>query len=162
MKKTDLAYIAGIVDGEGCIDITRSRNKNTTDSLGSRIQVVMTEEYIPKWLQLSFGGSVNKYKPRTPNRQPSYAWQANGRTAITFLNAILPYLIIKRPQAEIVIRLEALKPRYGFRSSPMEKFLQEIEARKLKNTRGRDLIAPKIESLTSPKSEEPEKPVEPV
>jgi hypothetical protein len=139
VKKTDLAYMAGIIDGEGCICIHRSRTKRAGDSLIANVTVRMTVEHIPQWLHFSFGGSFGTQKPKKVGWQPVYQWKVYGKNAVTFLQAILPYLIVKRPQAEIALRVEALKPGFRQRSTPMDKFLQEIEAKKLINRPAEEL-----------------------
>ena len=67
MKKEDLAYKAGIIDGEGCIGITRSRIKNKKYLLYSfRITVGQKKSQEGKelcqWLKINFGGSIYERK----------------------------------------------------------------------------------------------------
>ena len=136
MKKTDLAYIVGIIDGEGCIGIAHRKTKHHGVYYSANVSVAMVEEYIERWLQMSFGGSVCIQRARKKTHRDCYRWYITSKQAVDFLQAILPYLKIKRPQAEIAIKVEKLKPGYRKWATPLEKYLQEIEARKLVNPRG--------------------------
>jgi hypothetical protein len=122
MKKTDLAYLAGLVDGEGTIGISPQQNV--------RVAIAMTEEFLPKWIHMSFGGKIYLHKQRRVNWKRLTEWVVNGEEANIFLTAILPYLRIKKPQAEIALDFLKIKPR-NKHTSPMERELQEISRKKM-------------------------------
>ena len=104
MKKVDLAYIAGLFDGEGCISYERK------PPYGIHVIVIMgqTEEYLIRWLYLAYGGRVRVRKAPTkfPNAKPLYVWWLRANEACSFLGDILPYLRIKKPQAEASIKYQ--------------------------------------------------------
>lgn len=103
---TILAYAAGIVDGEGCIN--SNGIKPESNKLGSiRVAVSNTDRRVIEWLQENFGGSIYDY-PQTEKRN-YYSWQVFCKKAELFLRAICPYLIIKQEQAEVAIELRNLK-----------------------------------------------------
>ena len=104
--KTLLAYTAGIIDGEGSIMITRG------GSYRMRVQVGMVEEYIPKWLHFSFGGSLQIRRMEKPKRNIAQ-WTIANQLAAEFLKAILPYLKIKRGQAEIALEFQSQRRKSG-------------------------------------------------
>ena len=110
MNKTDLAYIAGIVDGEGYVGIKRSKaNGKTTgrvnDAYHERIQVRMVDEPAIRFLADTLGGWYYKEKPHCNNGRPLYCYQASDKKASEILTALLPYLRIKTEQANIVLAL---------------------------------------------------------
>jgi len=108
LQKIDLAYTAGIIDGEGCISICKhssptSRYRYRYDL---RVDVGMCEELIPMWLYMHFGGNLRNHKGRKPSHRPVYHWQIASKQAQHFLELILPYLKTKRPQAELAITFQ--------------------------------------------------------
>ena len=108
MKKTDLAYVAGIIDGEGCIGIYKTKYRYYLT-----VAVHMTDEWMVTWLASLFSGSKNTYTHyrKRSNCKPEWAWQIQGKRALVFLELILPYLKLKRPQAEIAINFQRAKVR---------------------------------------------------
>ena len=107
MNKTDLAYIAGIVDGEGYIGISadhRKRNPNRP-CWRLRVTVTNTNEWLMQFLKFSFGGIIDL--KRSSSLKPCYNWTLCRSNAAEFLKLILPYLRLKRPQAELAIKFQA-------------------------------------------------------
>ena len=103
MKKTDLAYIAGIVDGEGCIQINYRQQCHSYDC---QVSVVNTKQWLIEWLKFSFGGRTVtvKRKETEGNKKDCFRWYARTYEALPFLESIYPYLRLKKPQAEIAIK----------------------------------------------------------
>ena len=107
LSETDKAYIAGIIDGEGCIYID-----NWKDTRGRpnrcyiiRVKVAMTDREVPEWLSSVVGGSCRNYDCRKKNNNHKiiYIWSYCGTKTIDFLKIIKPYLKIKHKQAEVAI-----------------------------------------------------------
>ncbi len=124
MKNTDLAYIAGIIDGEGCIRFTSNRNKDRTRRYYSLVEITMTKEFICQWLHFAFGGYIYCKKiPDNKNWAPQWRWYVKRQDAYDFLKAIYPFLRIKKAQAELAIKLEESRI-YHQRLRPMDFALQ--------------------------------------
>ena len=110
MKAVDLAYVAGLFDGEGCVCLATS-GKTATGK--QRIQLVVnlanTNEWITQWLKFNFGGQVYKDKisKRIVFRSDAWRWQLRSRQATLFLELILPYLKLKKPQAQLAIQFQS-------------------------------------------------------
>ena len=131
-----LAYAAGIVDGEGSICFTSPKGGNYPYH-GLRVSVTNTNEWLINWFWFSFGGKIY-IKPAHRGRKVCYQWQIWGKSALDFLKVIVPFLQIKRPQAELAIafqeRKEARlrKPRqigsWRFRRTEEEQALDEVDA----------------------------------
>lgn len=100
MDELTKAYIAGFVDGEGCISF-RTRKKYLTPS----IEVTNCNPEVLRWLCSLFGGGVYLCKDMRPTRKLSYHWTTAGVKALNCIKIIYPYLKIKKPQAELVLSL---------------------------------------------------------
>lgn len=123
IKKTDLAYVAGLFDGEGSVSIvkgTKANNYHLQISLGS------TDEWICQSLKMMFGGSVSLKNKASEHIHACWQWSMGSRQAYNMLLLILPYLHIKRPQVEIAIKFQEAKTGRGF-GKGSNKFLTEKE-----------------------------------
>ena len=112
MKRVEiLAYAAGIVDGEGSIQITRTKRKDSRNGVALEFRVLVgnTKEWLCQWFKMQFGGSVSFWKPQKANWNPCYVWQVRGDKAVDFLNLILPYLQLKAEQANLGIQFQKEK-----------------------------------------------------
>lgn len=128
MKKTDFAYVAGIIDGEGCIYLYHTKKCRATYL---KVSVGSSDQWLCEMLAFSFGGNVRRVKSKT---LPFWIWEINTRQAGQFLESILPYLHLKRPQAELAIRFQkARSPRGGIRRTDAQKAVEEAQFILMKN-----------------------------
>jgi hypothetical protein len=107
-----LAYAAGIIDGEGCLRIVKSnpyRQDMINPHYSVSIQVGMKVRVAVDLLMKLFGGSI--YIERTPHG-PLYRWRINSkRQVIVALKKLLPYLLVKKEEAEYLLSFaKKLKP----------------------------------------------------
>jgi hypothetical protein len=99
-----IAYLAGIIDGEGCIYIQRRKTKCGW-SYFPRFQVTNTNRNLMEWIKNTFGGLIYD-KPRkhiNPKWKMQIEWFTTRELLDKLLIFIIPYLVIKRKQAEIMI-----------------------------------------------------------
>lgn len=108
MKKTDLAYIAGVFDGEGCVNLGKCGN-----TYKARITIGNTNEWLIQRFKFQFGGNIRMNKGRD-NRKDFWIWSLNCQQSARFLKLILPYLTIKRPQAQLLIEYEQARHHRGY------------------------------------------------
>ena len=115
IKHTEiLAYTAGIVDGEGCILIgMKSQGKNKSPRLTMIVTIVNTNEWLIQWIKMQFGGNIRNRWPTNPRAKMIWIWRIESKKAMEFLKLILPYLQIKRPQAELAIQFQGRKKYRG-------------------------------------------------
>jgi hypothetical protein len=121
MNPLVLAYLAGIVDGEGYIGIKRTMRKDSVSPIfHERIQVRMIHEPAIKLLADTLGGNYYREKMGQRQGRPLYCWQASDALACDILRALLPYLRIKDGNARAVLELRASKadPASRRRGSP--------------------------------------------
>ena len=111
MKKTDLAYAAGIIDGEGCIGIRRHvmRYANRSDKTAyvGFISVEMRDTIVTKWLFNSLGG--NWYRRST---RPMGVWCTANKSTEKVLRLVYPYLKLKKKQGGELLRFFEAKNKY--------------------------------------------------
>mgnify|MGYP001569968818 CR=1 FL=1 len=105
--KTDLAWAAGILDGEGYIGMTRIKagiQRRINPSFQTRISVRMVDYSAVKKLYNMFGGTFKNVKP--PNSQKhraSFEWFASDLVSDKVLRKVMPYLVTKKSQASLVV-----------------------------------------------------------
>ena len=102
-------YVAGIFDGEGSIHAHR-----TSGHLALKITITGTDIRLMKWLLGNFGGKFYARTKKTSGGRTAYYWMPSGKkNKVTFLLSTLPYLLLKREQANLgleFLRLEGICP----------------------------------------------------
>jgi len=97
---TEKAYIAGIVDGEGSIMLIR-HHRNETHS--PTVSIANNDLHLLKWIKERTGGTLVSKRKRKKHHDSSYMLTIRQDRAIRFLKEIQPYLIIKQPQARLIV-----------------------------------------------------------
>lgn len=98
-KENLMAYIAGLIDGDGSISIIKE-NRASGPKYYPCIQLSNVFEGMIDLLLETFGGS-KKVKSRQPHsKKIQHVWNVRGvESCKSVINAILPYLVLKRNQA---------------------------------------------------------------
>jgi hypothetical protein len=111
---TELAYLAGIIDGEGCL----SMGNVHTGVYTTQIYIGNTDARVIEWLYRTFGGSIALRPSPNPKHKPLWRWLASGKNLNVLLQAVLPYLIVKKEQALLLLeyRTSVTAARRGYRS----------------------------------------------
>lgn len=104
VEATTLAYIAGMVDGDGYITINRSCRSGKL-YFAPQIGIAGTRREPHDLAAKIWGGSVSRYVPENPLHRPQFQWSRQGKTAATIIEAIMPYLLVKREHAELALIL---------------------------------------------------------
>jgi hypothetical protein len=114
-----LAYFAGIFDGEGHLSIELQRAEKTCrkkDYYTLRMIIANTNLEVIEWLVKHFGGSFQKCKKLEGCRQ-GYKVIFHGCKLFEPLLACYPYLIIKRPIADVAIEFRKTVGKTGWKVS---------------------------------------------
>ena len=100
LKRDDLLYLAGIVDGEGCVSVTYG-----TKAGHERIRLTIsnTDRNLIDWLAARLGGCITCTQSRG-NRKPAYQWEVYSDKAFELLTILLPHLKLKHRQAELCLQ----------------------------------------------------------
>jgi len=100
----DLAWAAGIIDGEGSLHIARSRKYHLP-----QLRVEMCHRPTLAKLQEIFGGRLwHRKKPRTDKWRQTWNWHAQGSFLFPILKAIRPFMVTKANEADIILNAEHL------------------------------------------------------
>ena len=119
LSESDIAYIAGLFDGEGSIHIKRGiENKKkhngkpgrrVSNSMRISMEITMTDESVLRWLHEVLGvGTLNR-KPRKGRRKDGtkylmqYRWRCTFRDAYYVCKLLWPYAHTKLPKIQQVI-----------------------------------------------------------
>lgn len=109
MKRLSWKYIAGLVDGEGCLDIQITNHRDYPDRpyIRPRVRVALAEpsKFLLDILQTNHGGSVweAKRNEKNPVWQNAFYWALHGKQARPFLQNIVNHLYLKKEQARLLI-----------------------------------------------------------
>lgn len=104
--KIKLAYIAGIIDGDGHISITRNVSKTCKRGYRHRIQIAVTNSDLRLIRRLKnwFGGHIQKIQRPQIYRKQCYTWKLWAvNEQLDFLRLVKPQLFIKKSRAKICI-----------------------------------------------------------
>ena len=104
-EATQIAYIAGLFDGEGSVDYTqrwekkRKNRPNQYFCFHITCEIGMTNYEVLHWVHETLGyGSFRPRKSDTktfPNAKPQWRWRCGHRNAYKFAKQMLPYAIVK-------------------------------------------------------------------
>ena len=90
-----VAYAAGLIDGDGCIGVTRDPQRPWSYSVSARVH--MTERAPVEFMYRTFGGCFRgPIAPRKTQIRPVYEWDLSGMPLATFLTHIARYSQGKR------------------------------------------------------------------
>ena len=104
MKDTNLAYIAGLFDGEGCVSYKqymrkRSHNKKAYPTWQIRLEMAMTDKSILIWVcEVLKVGTVTEKKYKTAYTvgwKKQWRWRCSHRDAYYVSCLLFPYAHIK-------------------------------------------------------------------
>ena len=118
MKDHNLAYIAGLFDGEGSIHYKRSPEKKKkhkgeghriSNSMRISMEITMTDKSVLVWLHQILGVGTLTKKPRKGKRVDGtrylmqYRWRCTFRDAFYVCCLLFPYAHTKLPKIQKVI-----------------------------------------------------------
>jgi hypothetical protein len=132
LESATLGWAAGIIDGEGSIGVYYNSKAN---GFYLMLTAFNTDPRMCIKLQELFGGNVKYHKHDKPNAKGCFTWVLVAGNAATVLEILLPFLIIKKEQAELAIEFGKLSRIHVGRGCPVPESVlaarSEI-ARKLK------------------------------
>lgn len=117
----EISYLAGLVDGEGCIRLHPS-NKGIYRKYYPRLQVTNSYKLLLDMLVSQYGGAIHGPKRGSISTKDCWDWRITGDKARQLLIDLIPFLIVKKEKAIEVLskddkqvlnkKLEGITPLY--------------------------------------------------
>lgn len=107
MTREDAAYLAGLLDGEGCIQARASQH----GWVRPNVEVCMTNSAPLRWARAVTGvGYIYAQKERRQNRRQPWKWIiSNPRDAASVLRQVVPFMKVKRAESMAFIMLSSIR-----------------------------------------------------
>lgn len=103
-SETEKAYMAGFIDGEGCLSIVRAQPRGRTRSIGHRPMVIVANTNVASFdIFVKYYGSKRSPSKKKPNHKIRWVWTCPAGKIYHLLKDVYPYLILKKKQAEIIL-----------------------------------------------------------
>ena len=118
ISNTDVAYIAGLFDGEGCVQVKqyvekkkkhKGKGYRTTKVWRVNMEIAMTDESVIYWVHDVLGVGSVRVKPRKGLRKngtkylTQYVWRCSFRDAYQVARLLWPYAQTKLHGIEKII-----------------------------------------------------------
>lgn len=101
---SEVAYTAGFFDGEGCVSIARYLKRGRPYHTLAII-FTNTDFHVLEWLHRRWGGYLTRPVIRSnPRWRPYRSLRFSAGPARPLLQAMLPYLIVKKSEVEIALQ----------------------------------------------------------
>ena len=136
--REEIAYIAGLFDGEGSIMINRQDGENymkatkrKTPGYSVSLSLGMIDQQLIEWLgsKLNVGNIVCEKSYHA--KRPMYRWYVKNKTGcIHVLNMLMPFLRLKKQQAQLQIQF--IQECLGLENKRMAGVPKELDAKREK------------------------------
>jgi|TARA_R110000751_G_scaffold68054_2_gene138587 hypothetical protein len=112
MSPTERSYVAGIIDGEGCIEFKKRKTRRNTrpgkpihNVLIVRMEVPQVDGRLIDYLMKTTKEGTRDIKkyPTKDNWQDQHRWRVGYRGVYRILKQVHKYLIVKKEKSEMVI-----------------------------------------------------------
>ena len=102
LSTADAAYIAGLLDGEGTLTLTR-KHKNENHQLA--LSISNTDLSLLQYVRETVGaGKITAKRVTQPHHTPSYTYAIHNRQALALLEQLFPYLkTYKAKRASLIL-----------------------------------------------------------
>jgi hypothetical protein len=102
-KEIDLAYFAGIIDGEGCFCMY----KCPQGYIRGCLKIDNTDKKLIDWIEDTFTGYSSSLTRATSSKKYTrdiFSWVSTGDHLLDISEQVLPYLVIKKAHCENMIK----------------------------------------------------------
>ena len=126
MTSTQAAYLAGLIDGEGSITLTRRHRQENRQLV---VSISNTDFELLKQVKIMVGaGRITKKRTYKEHHKSSGEYRVENRQALEFVRQLAPYLLTyKAHRADLVLSdYVRLTPRNGFYTLDMVRKREEF------------------------------------
>ncbi len=126
-----LAYMAGLIDGEGYISVLKIKRPlakhHGVSDFRTMLVVKMCDPQAVEWIHRTFGGTKSFYEASEFRTGGYWRWTAEGNNAAAILKAIYPYLRVKKRLAALFFKFRKIATQGAWkRDSHRYKLLEEL------------------------------------
>lgn len=123
MTPKERAYLAGIIDGEGTVTLSRG---HINEMPSPKVSVANNSVPLLNWIKIKTGtGVIIRRSKRAPQHGSQYVLDVCDNAALKLLDEIKEFLIVKKKHAEILVsRYKSVTPRNG-------RYTEEQRAKKM-------------------------------
>ena len=128
-EEEKLVYLAGIIDGEGSVEISKDNSDRREATYRIRLEIGNTDRTLISWLGREFGGNKrwNIREKRNENCAEQHRWTSYGENAIELLEKVERFTIIKRRQIELARTFWNKTNRGCYRGKARPKWIKEFQ-----------------------------------
>ena len=110
LSKTQPAYLAGLIDGEGSLECQKvSQIGGATPQYRIRLSFTFATEEPLKTISQWLGLTPKRYVSTQENRSDRWRLHIPKNQTIPLIRACFPYLILKPKQVELMLRIEEIR-----------------------------------------------------
>lgn len=127
LTPTDAAYLAGLIDGEGTITLTR---KHLNENRQLAVTISNTERNLLEFtLDVVGAGKITGKRTTSTKHTPSYTYAVYNRQALALLKQVQPFLrTYKAERATLILRdYVDLTPRNGKYTPELKQAREQFE-----------------------------------
>lgn len=99
ISRSDLAFAAGLMEGEGTVRINAPTQRNIGHLV---VSCVNTDRELIDWLQARWPGYCKPATGLRANQRPAFVWSIAARRALAMLDEIEPYVVTERMRERIL------------------------------------------------------------
>lgn len=104
-----LAYMAGLIDGEGCFFIGKYKcNSGCGITFHTILNITSADQILVQWTYDHFGGNGDSRVRWTSKRafeRPIYRWIISGDHLTKLCELLIPFLVLKKRHAEVMLEM---------------------------------------------------------
>lgn len=109
VSETEKAYIAGLLDGEGCISVIRAdqtkRSRHKSPSYRLVVSIYNTNKVMMDWLEQRVNGCRYHNRQKSERHKICHIINIESQSAERFLIEMQPYIIAKSKQLQLGLEL---------------------------------------------------------
>lgn len=128
---SDACYIAGFVDGEGCITVSikpmKAKNGNQCTSFAPSISITNTNRAILDWICKTTGLGTVLTKPRREGWKQCFQLTYRVPEIPKFLELVGPFLKVKSEQARLMTEFYELKGQSGDKNVSLDTLKRRVK-----------------------------------
>lgn len=123
----DRTYFAGLIDGEGYIHLIRASYKKSKTYIRLGVKVGMVDDtMLLTYAHSVWGGYIKARVARSDKHRATYEWLLQDKSAELFLIDVLPFLRIKKQQAEIGLEFRKFVSKNNMVTENIQKYREHL------------------------------------